>query len=92
MRILYLLTRQFKLLLEVKELLKKGCDKAQIAKTAGLHPFVAGKYMKQCKTFSKEELRAIMEEAAATEEAVKTGRLNDRMSVELFIVKYSASC
>ena len=91
MRILYLLTRQFKLLLEVKELLKKGYDKAQIAKTAGLHPFVAGKYMKQCKTFSKEELREIMEEAALTEELVKTGRLNDRMSVELFIVKYSAS-
>ena len=91
MRILYLLTRQFKLLLEVKELLKKGFDKAQIAKTVGLHPFVAGKYMKQCKTFSKEELRSIMEEAALTEELVKTGRLNDRMSVELFIVKYSAS-
>lgn len=91
MRILYLLTRQFKLLLEVKELLKKGYDKSQIAKTAGLHPFVAGKYMKQCQTFSKEELRDIMEEAALTEELVKTGRLNDRMSVELFIVKYSAS-
>ena len=91
MRILYLLTRQFKLLLEVKELLKKGYDKPQIAKMAGLHPFVAGKYMKQCRTFSKEELRDIMEEAALTEELVKTGRLNDRMSVELFIVKYSAS-
>ena len=68
-----------------------GYDKSQIAKTAGLHPFVAGKYMKQCRTFSKEELRDIMEEAALTEELVKTGRLNDRMSVELFIVKYSAS-
>ena len=91
MRILYLLTRQFKLLLQVKDLLKKGYDKSQIAKTAGIHPFAAGKYMKQCKTFTKDELREIMEEAALTEELVKTGRLNDRMSVELFIVKYSAS-
>lgn len=91
MRILYLLTRQFKLLLEVKELQKQNFEKAQIAKTVGLHPFVAGKYMKQGKSFSKEELRGIMEEAALTEELVKTGRLNDRMSVELFIVKYSAS-
>ena len=41
--------------------------------------------------YTKEELREIMEEAALTEELVKTGRLNDRMSVELFIVKYSAS-
>lgn len=91
MRILYLLTRQFKLLLQVKDLLKKGFDKSQIAKTAGLHPFAAGKYMKQCRTFSETELREIMEEAALTEELVKTGRLNDRMSVELFIVKYSAA-
>jgi DNA polymerase-3 subunit delta len=89
MRILYLLTRQFKLLLEVKSLLEKGYDKSTIAKEAGLHPFVAGKYMQQCRAFSKETLRSILEDAADTEELVKTGRLNDRMSVELFIVKYS---
>lgn len=90
MRILYLLSRQFKLLMEVKDLSGRGYDKPQIAKTAGLHPFVAGKYIQQCRSFSKEELRSIMEEAANTEEMVKTGRLNDRMSVELFIVKYSS--
>jgi len=90
MRILYLLARQFKLLMEVKDLSGRGYEKSQIAKTAGLHPFVAGKYIKQCHSFSKEELRSIMEDAANMEEMVKTGRLNDRMSVELFIVKYSS--
>ncbi len=89
MRILYLLSRQFKLLLEVKELLRRGYDKGQIAKTAKLHPFVAGKYMQQCRSFTASELRGIMEEAADTEELVKTGRLNDVMSVEIFIVKFS---
>lgn len=89
MRILYLLSRQFKLLLEVKGLVKAGQDKAQIAKTAKIHPFVAGKYMKQCASFSTGQLRSIMEAAAEYEELVKTGRLSDRMSVELFIVKYS---
>lgn len=91
MRILYLLARQFKLLLEVKDLCGKGYEKSQIAKTVGLHPFVAGKYIQQCRTFSREELRSIMEEAVNTEEMVKTGCLNDVMSVELFIVKYSAA-
>ena len=89
MRILYLLSRQFKQLLEVRELSKKGYGKKQIAEAAGLHPFVAGKYISQCKAFSGSELRRILEEAADLEERVKTGRLNDRMSVELFIVKYS---
>ena len=76
MRILYLLTRQFKLLLEVKDLVGKRYDKSSIAKTVGLQ---------------KKELRNILEEAVDTEEMVKTGRLNDVMSVELFIVKYSAA-
>lgn len=89
MRILYLLARQFKLLLEVQELVKKGYGKKQIAETAGLHPFVAGKYMTQCRNFKKAELCKIMEEAADLEERVKTGLLSDTMSVELFIVKYS---
>ena len=47
--------------------------------------------MQQCRTFEKKELRSILEDAADTEELVKTGRLNDVMSVELFIVKYSAA-
>lgn len=89
MRILYLLSRQFKLLMEVRDLAGKGFDKSQIAKTVGLHPFVVGKYMQQCRDFSETELRSILEDAADTEEMVKTGRLNDMMSVELFIVKYS---
>lgn len=89
MRILYLLARQYKLLFEVKELMKRGYDKAQIAKTAGLHPFVAGKYMKQCQSFSASQLRSVMEEACEYETLVKTGRMNDVMSVELFIVKNS---
>ena len=90
MRILYLLSRQFKQLMEVKALCIKGMDKSQIAKTVGIHPFVAGKYMSRCRSFGLEELRSIMEDAADTEQLVKTGRLSDVMSVELFIVKYSS--
>lgn len=89
MQILALLTRQFRLLLEVKLLTSKGYARPKIAETAGLHPYVAGKYMSQCKSFSVPDLRTIMEDAAEMEEAVKTGRLTDKMCVELFIVKYS---
>lgn len=89
MQILALLTRQFRLLMEVKLLVSKGYARPKIAEVAGLHPYVAGKYMSQCKSFSIPDLRGIMEDAAEMEEAVKTGRLTDKMCVELFIVKYS---
>ena len=90
MRILFLLTRQFKLLLEVKTLDKQGYARKDIGTKTGLHPFVVEKYQQQTKTFSQKELREIMEESAEIEESVKTGSLTDMLGVELFIVKHSA--
>ena len=90
MRILYLMTRQYRILHQVKDLLKKGYGRKEIASKAGLHPFAAGKYMDQAKQFKSSELRAIMEDSADIEERVKTGRLTDVLAVELFILKYSS--
>ena len=90
MRILFLMIRQYRILLQVKGLLKAGYGRKEIASKAGLHPFVAGKYMDQAKHFPGRELRAIMEEGAELEQSVKTGRLTDHLAVELFLVKYSS--
>lgn len=90
MRVLFLLTRQYRLLFHVKSLVKQGYGKKEIASKAGLHPFVAGKYMDQAKHFGMKELRSVMEEGAQIEQDVKTGLLSDTLAVELFIVKHSA--
>lgn len=90
MRILFLLARQFKLLLEVKVLDGQGYARKEIAAKTGLHPFVVGKYQEQAKTFSKKALRGILEESVEIEERVKTGNLADTLGVELFIMKYSS--
>ena len=89
MRILALLTRQFKLLLEVKTMDKLGYGRKEIAEKAGINPFVVGKYQAQAKAFSEKELRQIMEDSVETDEAIKTGRLADTLGVELFIMKHS---
>ena len=89
MRILFLMIRQYRILLQVKGLLKAGYGRKEVASKAGLHPFVAGKYMDLAKRFPSGELRAIMEEGADLEQSVKTGRLTDHLAVELFLVKYS---
>lgn len=90
MRILFLLTRQYRLLFHVKSLVQQGYGRKEIASRAGLHPFVVGKYMDQSKRFRLGELRSVMEEGARIEQDVKTGLLSDSLAVELFIVKYSA--
>ena len=90
MRILFLIGRQFNLLLQVKELKAKGCDNRKIGEKTGLHSFIAGKYVSQAARFKKEELREALEACVSTDEAVKSGRLNDTMGVELLIVRYSS--
>ena len=90
MRILFLMIRQYRILLQVKGLLKSGYGRKEIASKAGLPPFVAGKYMDQAKHFPTRELRAILEEGAVLEQSVKTGKLTDHLAVELFLVKYSS--
>lgn len=90
MRILFLITRQFNLLLQVKELKAKGLDNKSIGAKISLPPFVIGKYAAQAARFRTSDLCAALESCIEAEESVKTGKMNDRMSVELLIVRYSA--
>ena len=89
MRILFLIARQFNQLYQVKLLEKEGLPSSEIAKQAGIVPFAMKKYQAQAKNFTEGELRIAVEECVASEEAVKTGNMNDRLSVELLILKYS---
>lgn len=90
MRILFLIARQFNLLLQVRELSKSVRDNRVIAEKTGLHGFVVGKYVSQAKNFRTETLRQALEDCVTAEEGVKTGKVNDIMSVELLIVKYTS--
>ena len=89
MRILFLMTREYRLLFHVKALAEQGYGRKEIASKAGIHPFAAGRYLDQAKRFRLGELRSIMEEGAQIEQRVKTGLLTDSLAVELFIVRQS---
>lgn len=89
MRIMYLITRQFNMMLQVKEMVNERYDNASIAKTLGIAAFLVGKYISQSKSFSYDEIRSALVDFAETEEAVKTGKLDDKTAVELIIIKYS---
>lgn len=87
MRILFLIARQFNQLLQVKEQLLLGTGKDGIAAKLKVPPFVAGKMIPQAKTFTKEQILSYVTGCVEAEEAVKTGRLMDRLAVELVIVR-----
>lgn len=91
MRILALVGRQFNILLQVKELKKRGYSAQIISEKTGLRVFWIGKYEKQAIKFTMQELRAALEDCVLADENVKTGKMQDIMSVEILICKYSAA-
>ena len=86
MRILFLIARQCNMLLQVKVLRAKGFDNKAVGAQIKVPPFVAGKYAAQAERFKTADLKRALSRCVETEEAVKTGRLNDRMSVEILIL------
>ena len=90
MRILYLLARQFNQMLQVKELEKEGYDQSAISKRLGIQPFVVKNYQKILGRYSLGQLKSAVEKCTKTEEQVKTGYLNDALSVELLLVEFSS--
>ena len=88
--ILALLARQFQQLLLIKSLMAKGYDQASTVSKAGLAPFIVRRLMGQARNFTAEQLTSALTDCAKAVEDVTAGRMNDVLSVELLIVKYSS--
>lgn len=86
MRILFLIARQCNLLLQAKELKSRGHDNRTIGTKIGVPPFVVQKYLNQAARFRTSTLRNAVQKCVEAEEAIKSGRMNDMMSVEILIL------
>lgn len=86
-RILYLVTRQFNLMLQVKELLAMRTPFGRIASETGLQEFLVRKYAAWADKYEFQRLFEILKTCADNDEAVKTGRMNERIGVEMLIVQ-----
>lgn len=89
MRILYLLSSQFKRLLTVQAMTNQGFGKKEIASKAGCPEWALKKYQSQCRAFTTAQLKQAVRDGVEYETAVKTGHMGDQIAVELFLVKYS---
>lgn len=90
MRILFLLAKQFRQLLLTKKMAGEGASQNEIASRLGVPSFVVRNISACARSYTVEELERAVEDFVDAEEAVKTGRLGDGLSVELLIVKYSS--
>lgn len=86
MRILFLIARQCNMLLQARELKSRGYDNRTVGSKLGVPPFIAGKYLAQAGRFSSSTLHRAVQQCVEAEEAIKSGRMNDMMSVEILIL------
>lgn len=88
-RILFMITRQFRLILQMKLLLEKGTDRKEIASILKIPPFVLDKNIRQARNFTLPQLKQALRECLEAEVAMKTGKMDINLGIELLIIQYS---
>lgn len=88
-KILYMIIRQFRHLLQIKLMEAQGYTAMAIAPKLGLQQFVVKKYLKQAMNFSVDGLRKALQECLWIDESMKRGRIDQRLGIELFISKFA---
>lgn len=89
MKILYMIARQFNIMLQVKELLNQGYSSTDIASKLNMKPFIVGNACKQCNNFTQRKILKALQDLLDTEEDIKNGRLEEKAGVEILLIKYS---
>ena len=89
MGILFLVSRQMNQLLTVREMEKERKRRDEIAAAMKLNPYVADKLSGIARTFTLKQLQTALSACVEAEEAVKTGRMSDRIALETLIVALS---
>ncbi len=87
LRILYLLGRELMRLLLIKHLLKEQKTRREIADALKVKPFICDKMMSQANMFSEKKLKELTDLALSLEKDVKTGDLDEQLSIELLLLK-----
>lgn len=88
--ILYMITRQFNIMLQVMELKAQGLDSKLMAQKMGMAPFIVTKTLKQISNFKYKSVKQALYEGVELEEKIKLGNINEKMAVEMLLIKYSA--
>ena len=83
--IMAMVGRQMGLLLRVKKMEEKKLP--DMARVLGINPYIAGKIRKQAASFTMDQLKETMRKCVEMDQASKTGRMNPRLALDLFIAE-----
>lgn len=82
-----MVVRQFRLLMQAREILDGRGNKDDVARALGVHPFVAEKTTQQAARFSIEALESIYHQLLNIDEGVKTGRVSLDLALDTLVME-----
>jgi len=82
-----MVVRQFRLLIQAREILDGRGNKDDVARALGVHPFVAEKTTGQAARFSIEALESIYRKLLRIDEGVKTSQLTLELALDTLVVE-----
>ena len=82
-----MIIRQFRLLLEAREVLDSRGGEGDVERALGVHAFVAEKVAGQAKRFSLPALERIYHKLLEIDEAAKTGQVTLDLALEMLVVE-----
>ena len=83
--VLSLIERQFRIIMKCKSLAESGYSQTDMAKLAGVPPFVAKGALRQGRAYSYENIKDALNRCIDTDYKIKLGRLDMGMGVEMLI-------
>ena len=85
LRLLALIARQYRLLIQARELLDQRLAPAEIANRLGVHGFVAQRILQQAPPYNAEQLRSAYGRLLEADLSIKRGIYNDETALELLV-------
>jgi DNA polymerase III subunit delta len=82
-----MVVRQFRLLIQAREILDGRGNKDDVARALGVHPFVAEKTTQQAARFSIESLESIYHKLLSIDEGVKTSQVTLDLAMDTLVVE-----
>ena len=82
-----MVVRQFRLLIQAREILDGRGNQNDVARALGVHPFVAEKAAQQAARFSIESLESIYRRLLKIDEGVKTSQVTLDLALDTLVVE-----
>ncbi len=89
-RLLFMITRQFRMILQAKDLRERRANSGEMMRALGAPKFVADKVESQSRQFSPAQVDLIYRRLLETDQAIKTGQVDPLLAVDMLIAEITA--